>query len=355
MRKLYKLPKFLRQEALNRYVQRKSDKTVSFSFLPILAYSLPTYVLTYPSFFVNNLSNYMPYWEVFLIISLPYLSRIIGGFLYTHIKSFSIPFIILGILTILQDEISLLFIVRVLIGIIFGLTITYALDKASKSNLMTGITTAGRSIGWLLSYISYSLIHNWNEINIVSGIIITATSLLGIKELRIRHRDRDKGKEESSRKKRNPTSLTTVLLYFSAMTPGFLLQVIPSLLEKEGLVDLLLPSYVLSIFAYLLLPLVGASIGYKLTTVLISVSTLITGVLTFTIFPYTVSIFAPLSLSLTAVIPRYLVSKGEKAENLGVAQNMGSASGMVIPVLFAFNPETPEYFLSICSLIAILI
>ncbi|WP_230950224.1 hypothetical protein [Sulfolobus acidocaldarius] len=114
----------------------------------------------------------MPYWEVFLILSLPYLSRVVGGFIYTHVKSFSIPFIILGILTILQDEINLLFIVRFLIGIIFGLTITYALDKASKSNLMTGITTAGRSIGWLLSYISYSLIHNWNEINILSGIII---------------------------------------------------------------------------------------------------------------------------------------------------------------------------------------
>ncbi|AAY80613.1 hypothetical protein [Sulfolobus acidocaldarius] len=297
----------------------------------------------------------MPYWEVFLILSLPYLSRVVGGFIYTHVKSFSIPFIILGILTILQDEINLLFIVRFLIGIIFGLTITYALDKASKSNLMTGITTAGRSIGWLLSYISYSLIHNWNEINILSGIIIIAASLLGIREIGIKKFERKSERKVQEGKKRNSVKFTSLLLYFSAMTPGFLLQVIPSILEKEGLVNLLLPSYILSIFTYILLPLVGANIGYKLATVLASTTTLITGVLTFTIFPYAVLMFAPFSLSLTAVVPRYLISKGERTENLRIAQNIGSTSGIIIPVLFAINPETSEYFLSICSLISILI
>jgi len=297
----------------------------------------------------------LPYWEVFLILSLPYLSRVVGGFIYTHVKSFSIPFIILGILTILQDEINLLFIVRFLIGIIFGLTITYALDKASKSNLMTGITTAGRSIGWLLSYISYSLIHNWNEINILSGIIIIAASLLGIREIGIKKFERKSERKVQEGKKRNSVKFTSLLLYFSAMTPGFLLQVIPSILEKEGLVNLLLPSYILSIFTYILLPLVGANIGYKLATVLASTTTLITGVLTFTIFPYAVLMFAPFSLSLTAVVPRYLISKGERTENLRIAQNIGSTSGIIIPVLFAINPETSEYFLSICSLISILI
>ncbi|WP_230955811.1 hypothetical protein [Sulfolobus acidocaldarius] len=156
-------------------------------------------------------------------------------------------------------------------------------------------------------------------------------------------------------KKRNSVKFTSLLLYFSAMTPGFLLQVIPSILEKEGLVNLLLPSYILSIFTYILLPLVGANIGYKLATVLASTTTLITGVLTFTIFPYAVLMFAPFSLSLTAVVPRYLISKGERTENLRIAQNIGSTSGIIIPVLFAINPETSEYFLSICSLISILI
>uniref|UniRef100_D0KSM9 Transport protein, putative n=2 Tax=Saccharolobus solfataricus TaxID=2287 RepID=D0KSM9_SACS9 len=56
---------------------------------------------------------------------------------------------------------------------------SYAVDNAVKTNnLVLGLTTAGWSIGWILSYIAYTTIHNWNQICIISSIIIVSIAFL---------------------------------------------------------------------------------------------------------------------------------------------------------------------------------
>ncbi|TRM84876.1 transporter, partial [Sulfolobus sp. E3] len=70
----------------------------------ILSYSIPTFVLVYPSFFIPMLAKHFPYWEAFLLLSLPFLGRVFGSVLYQFFRSYTIPFILLSLLTFLQSN-----------------------------------------------------------------------------------------------------------------------------------------------------------------------------------------------------------------------------------------------------------
>ncbi len=313
----------------------------------ILSYSIPTFVLVYPSFFIPMLARHFPYWEAFLLLSLPFLGRVFGSILYQFFRSYTIPFILLSLLTFLQSNLLLIFPVRFLIGILFGLLTSYAVDNAvkSNSNLILGLTTAGWSIGWILSYMAYEFLHSFYEINVFASVFIICLSFLGI------------GQWVTISKTRLNFSFpkfSSILIYFSALTPAFALEVIPSILERISLTWLVLPAYVLSILAYLGLPIVSGKIGVKRCVTITIILMLLSGLSTFLLYPYMLLLFTFFGLGILSIIPKYLTLRNEKPERLGMALNIGSIAGMMIPTLYSLIPITPESFLIASTLMILM-
>ncbi|AAK42491.1 transporter [Saccharolobus solfataricus] len=326
------------------------NKVKSF-MLPIISYAVPTFVLVYPSFFVSWLSEsmHLAYWEVFAIVALPFLGRIIGSFIYQVFKnsviSYCFPF--LGFLVILQNFLGALIFVRFLVGVIFGLLTSYAVESAVKSgrNVLVGFTTAGWPIGWVISYVAYVLLKNWNVINI-SGILIM---LLALFELN--------GKEFGERSKISVSfpRLTSILIYVSALTPAFILQVMPSFLEVIKLTWLILPSYLLSIPTYVLLPIISEKVGIRKVLVISSIIVILSCVITFLLLPMMVIVFTSIGLGILGITPKYLAIRGEDPKRMGLALNIGSVMGLILPVVYGLMPFSSEFLLSILMVLMILI
>ncbi|QGA53488.1 transporter [Sulfolobus sp. E5-1-F] len=325
------------------------NKVKSFT-LPIISYAVPTFVLVYPSFFVNWLSDsmHLAYWQVFAIVALPFLGRIIGSFVYQLFKSSVIPycFPLLGFLVILQNFLGELIFVRFLVGIIFGLLTSYAVESAVRSgrNVLVGFTTAGWSIGWVISYLAYSFLKNWNVITI-SGIAIM---LLALFELNKKEFRRDLSSVSFPK-------LSSILIYISALTPAFILQVMPSFLEAIKLTWLILPSYLLSIPTYVLLPIISEKVGIRKVLVISSIIVILSCIITFLLLPMVVIVFTSVGLGILGITPKYLAMRGEDPKRMGLALNIGSVMGLIVPVLYGLMPLSSEFLLSILVVLMLLI
>ncbi|WP_338603676.1 transporter [Sulfolobus tengchongensis] len=313
--------------------------------LPIFSYAIPTFVLVYPSFFVNWLSKTMnlAYWEVFAIVALPFLGRIMGSFLYQSLKFNAVAycFPLLGLLVILQNflDLNILAIVRFFVGVLFGLLTSYAVESAvnSGNSALVGLTTAGWSIGWVMGYFAFAFLKDWYDITIV-GFIIMLLSLLGL--------DNNEDFKWVKRSFISLPKLSSILIYISALSPAFVLQIIPSIFEGLGLAWLILPSYLLSIPVYVFLPVIGEFFGIRRVLVLSSVIVLISCLLMFLYFPWMVLIFTSFGLGVLGLAPKYLVSRGEDSRKVGLALNIGSIMGLIIPTLYGVMPMSPELLLS---------
>lgn len=319
--------------------------------LPIISYAVPTFVLVYPSFFVGWLSDsmHLAYWEVFAIIALPFLGRIIGSFMYQLFRGsvVSYCFPLLGFLVVLQNFLGALIFVRFLVGVIFGLLTSYAVESAVRSgrNVLVGFTTAGWSIGWVISYLVYSLLKNWNVITI-SGILIMFLALFEL--------NKEKFRERSGSSVSFPR-LTSILIYISALTPAFILQVMPSFLEAIKLTWLILPSYLLSIPTYVLLPMISGKVGIRKVLVISSIIVILSSIITFILLPTMVIVFTSVGLGILGITPKYLAIRGEDPKRMGLALNIGSVMGLIVPVLYALMPFSSEFLLSILMVLMLLI
>ncbi|MCH4815357.1 MAG: transporter [Saccharolobus sp.] len=328
----------------------QGNKVKSFT-LPIISYAVPTFVLVYPSFFVGWLSDsmHLAYWEVFAIIALPFLGRIIGSFMYQLFRGsvVSYCFPLLGFLVVLQNFLGALIFVRFLVGVIFGLLTSYAVESAVRSgrNVLVGFTTAGWSIGWVISYLVYSLLKNWNVITI-SGILIMFLALFEL--------NKEKFRERSGSSVSFPR-LTSILIYISALTPAFILQVMPSFLEAIKLTWLILPSYLLSIPTYVLLPMISGKVGIRKVLVISSIIVILSSIITFILLPTMVIVFTSVGLGILGITPKYLAIRGEDPKRMGLALNIGSVMGLIVPVLYALMPFSSEFLLSILMVLMLLI
>jgi len=152
--------------------------------IPVIAYSIPTFVLIYPSFFISFLTNtlQLSYWESFGLVGMPFLGRIVGSMLYQFFRKdvYKPSMIILGLLTLAQEvpNVYILFPVRFVVGVLFGILTTYAVEQAvyTKNNILLGLTTSGWAIGWILAYLFYSSVSSWVSIS-YSGILIMSLAL----------------------------------------------------------------------------------------------------------------------------------------------------------------------------------
>jgi len=328
----------------------QGNKVKSFT-LPIISYAVPTFVLVYPSFFVGWLSDsmHLAYWEVFAIVALPFLGRIIGSFIYQLFKGsvVSYCFPLLGFLVVLQNFLGALVFVRFLVGVIFGLLTSYAVESAVRSgrNVLVGFTTAGWSMGWVISYLAYSLLKNWNVITI-SGILIMFLALFELNKEEFRER----GMSSVSFPR-----LTSILIYISALTPAFILQVMPSFLETIKLTWLILPSYLLSIPTYVLLPMISGKVGIRKVLVISSIIVILSSIITFLLLPMMLIVFTSIGLGILGITPKYLAIRGEDPKRMGLALNIGSVMGLIVPVLYALMPFSPEFLLSILMVLMLLI
>jgi len=323
--------------------------------IPVIAYSIPTFVLIYPSFFISFLTStlQLSYWESFSLVGMPFVGRIVGSILYQFFRKdvYRSSMIILGLLTLAQEitNVYILFPVRFFVGVLFGVLTTYAVERAmnTKNNVLLGLTTSGWAIGWLLAYIFYSIVSSWVFIS-YSGILIILLSLFS------------KNMENSfsnlqEKKFRVVPSFLSLIVYMSALTPAFVLEVVPSLLEKENLVWILFPSYFFSIFLYMFLPLIISRFNSKLIKFGIVLIVLVTGLFAFLYDPFFFMIFIPFGLALLSLIPKLLVEKGEDPKKVGVALNISSVMGLVIPVLSSLFSYFPEGILSFSMLLLLIV
>lgn len=322
--------------------------------IPVFAYSIPTFVLIYPSFFVSFLTNtlQLSYWESFGLVGMPFLGRIIGSMLYQFFRKdvYRPSMIILGLLTLAQGitNVYVLFPLRFFVGVLFGVLTTYAVEQAvyTKSNILLGFTTSGWAIGWILAYLSYLLVSSWVSIS-YSGIIIISLALLST-NMKISHI------KLQEKKIRLVPSIFSLVVYVSALTPAFVLEVVPNFLERENSVWILFPSYLFSIFLYVFLPIIISRFNSKLLKSGISLLVLVTGIFAFLYSPFFFMIFIPFGLAILSFIPKFLVEKGENPKKVGVALNIASVMGLIIPVLSSLFSYFPEVILSF-SMVALLI
>jgi MFS family permease len=323
--------------------------------IPVIAYSIPTFVLIYPSFFVSFLTNtlQLSYWESFGLVGMPFLGRIIGSMLYQFFRRdiYRPSMVILGFLILAQEitNVYILFPVRFFVGVIFGVLTTYAVEQAvnTKNNILLGLTTSGWAIGWILAYLSYSLVSSWVAIS-YSGIIIILLALLStnMKNSHIKLQEK---------KIRLTPSILSLVVYMSALTPAFVLEVVPNFLERENSVWILFPSYLFSIFLYVFLPVIISRFNSKLLNSGIVLIVLGTGLFAFLVNPLFFMIFIPFGLAILSLIPKLLVDKGEDPKKVGIALNIASVMGLIIPVLSSFFSYFPELILSFSMVVLLIV
>ena len=323
--------------------------------IPVIAYSIPTFVLLYPSFFVSFLTTtlQLSYWESFGLIGIPFLGRIVGSMFYQFFRrdTYRQSMVILGLLTLAQEitNIYILFPLRFFVGVLFGILTTYAVEQAvyTKNNILLGLTTSGWAIGWILAYLSYSLILSWVSISYL-GIIIILLALFPTK-METSHMDLQE------KKIRLTPSFISLIVYMSALTPAFVLEVVPNFLEREKLVWILFPSYLFSLFLYVFLPIIIGRFDSKLLKSGIVLIVLVTGLIAFLANPFFFLLFIPFGLAILSFIPKVLVEKGEEPKKVGVALNIASVMGLVIPVLSSLFSYFPEGILSFSMVILLIV
>ena len=323
--------------------------------IPVIAYSIPTFVLIYPSFFISFLTNTLKlgYWESFGLVGISFLGRIVGSMLYQFFRKdvYKPSMIILGLLTLAQEvtNVYILFPVRFFVGVLFGILTTYAVEQTMnvKNNILLGLTTSGWAIGWLLAYIFYSFVSSWVSISYL-GIIIILLALLptNMKSSHINLQEK---------KIRLTPSFLSLVVYISALTPAFVLEVVPNFLERENLVWILFPSYLFSIFLYMFLPLIISRFNSKLLKSGIVLLVLGTGLFAFFVTPFSFFLFIPFGLAILSFIPKILVEKGENPKKVGVALNIASVMGLVIPVLSGLFSYFPEGIVSFSMVILVIV
>lgn len=329
------------------------EVNLRFKILPVVAYTIPTFVLVYPSFFISYLSKNLDlaYWEVFTLVAVPFLGRLIGSLIYQFLRlnSYFISFLLLGIFTILQSIINiyLLIFIRFFVGILFGILTTFAVEYATKSgdNLILGLTTGGWSLGWILAYLLFIMLNNWHLIAI-AGMFIILLAILGTGNF-------SNNIIVEKRRLRLPSTIS-IITYICALTPAFLLEIVPNILERINMIWIVLPSYFLSLIVYIILPLIVNKLGLKIAMIIIPIIILTSGIFAFLFCPFIFLVFTPFGLAVLSIIPKYLTHKGENPKRLGLALNIGSVMGLIIPVLSNIIPYFPEIIIVITMLSLIL-
>ncbi|AAY80361.1 hypothetical protein [Sulfolobus acidocaldarius] len=312
---------------MSKQTRKRKMEAYKIAITSIIGYVIPAYLIVSSAYVVDQFS--LPTWLSYVLVSIPFLGRLIGALIYQRIirivKSdmiFSLSLTILGIVSLLLSVTNVNYILimwlRFTLGIIFGIIASLSIDQAVRSGnrIVIGLALSGWAIGWIFAQASYSLLDNWRSIYAV-GVISLPLALLGKYTLKF--------KAEDHIILDNHISLYTIMIFLLTLEPSFILTLAPQILERQGELELLLLAYVLSLPMYI----VNSVINYKVAFTLSGISAGIFGFLFFlTGSPILIIPLVMFGITITSVVPKVFNSK-----NTGASINIASIEGAVVPVV----------------------
>jgi len=321
----------------------------------VIAYALPTYVIVAPAYTINQFN--VAQWLAFLIVSIPFGGRVIGALSYQKIivslgsrLTFLTSLFSLGIISIasgIVSNIGILIVLRLLVGVMFGLATSFAVEQAIKTGnrFITALTMSGWAIGWIGGAFAYLDLKTWYLIALSGGITIPLSLL---------YQKTDSFKGEKI--KLGLPSLLSVLAFFFAFEPAFILQLAPTILEKEGGLSWLILGYSISVPMYFIIPALARILGETKAIIISTSISALSGTLFFvTGIPYLVVIFNAFGLGINSLAPRISQFYGAGARNMGVALNAAALGGVIVPVVGSINIKIVASLITAISMIALLI
>ncbi|MCI2413968.1 MAG: transporter [Candidatus Aramenus sp.] len=322
-----------------------------------LAYTVPTYVLVTPAFFVSSLP--LPTWLSFLVVSIPFGGRIVGAIAYQRViallgsrLTYLASFISLGFLALssaLTYNVFSLVLVRFLVGVSFGLATSLAMEQAvrSENRLIQALTLSGWAVGWIMGALAYISMVNFYLVT-VSGALSFPLSLL--------YRKVEAFEGTSPAFKLEMPPFVAVLVFFLSFEPAFVLQLAPSLLESEGGIVWLVVGYVASIPMYFVIPALSRVFG---ETRALATSTVITAVAGATFFLTDNSLalvpFNAFGLGINSMAPRVAELYGANARNMGIALNAAAVGGVFVPVVSSMDVKVLASTVTLASMLLLLL
>ncbi|WP_210433926.1 transporter [Acidianus brierleyi] len=332
-----------------------SRNTAFVAVTSVIAYALPTYVIVAPAYTVNQFN--VAQWLAFLIVSIPFGGRVIGALSYQKIivslgsrLTFLTSLFSLGIISIasgIVSNIGILIVLRLLVGVMFGLATSFAVEQAIKTGnrFITALTMSGWAIGWIGGAFAYLDLKTWYLIALSGGITIPLSLL---------YQKTDSFKGEKI--KLGLPSLLSVLAFFFAFEPAFILQLAPTILEKEGGLSWLILGYSISVPMYFIIPALARILGETKAIIISTSISALSGTLFFvTGIPYLVVIFNAFGLGINSLAPRISQFYGAGARNMGVALNAAALGGVIVPVVGSINIKIVASLITAISMIALLI
>lgn len=324
------------------------------AFTSVIAYAAATYVMIAPAFTVNQFR--LPDWLAFLIVSIPFLGRIIGSFLYQKVIEFfgsrttyliSLPSLGLLSLGSSVSPIILLIPLRLAIGIIFGIVTSLAVEQAARSGnrIIMALTMAGWAFGWIGGALSYLAFQQWSLIAL-SGIITLPFSAFYKNVIPF----------SSQRTKITLPPIASVMLFFFSFEPSFSLQLAPAIIEDEGGISWLILGYSISIFMYVLAETVASLLGELRTLLIYAIASAASGVSFFlTASPYLLVAFTAFGLGINSISPRIASVYGASARVMGFAMNTAAIGGVIVPVIGSFNVKLFGSLFTAISMTALIV
>ncbi len=321
----------------------------------LIAYALPTYVIVAPAYTVSQFN--VAEWLAFLIVSIPFGGRVMGALAYQKIivslgsrLTFLVSLSSLGIISILtgiSSNFGILIVLRLLVGIMFGLATSFAVEQAVKTGnrFITALTMSGWAIGWIGGAIAYLDLKTWYLIAI-SGAITIPSALLYQKTRYFK----------GEKVKQGLPSIFAVLVFFFAFEPAFILQLAPTVLEKEGGLSWLILGYAISVPMYFIVPALSRLLGETKAVIISTSISAVSGTLFFvTGLPYLVVIFNAFGLGINSLAPRISQFYGAGARNMGIALNAAALGGVFVPVIGSINIKIVASLITAISMMALLL
>ncbi len=320
-----------------------SNKLNFNKILPVFSYSIATFFLMDFAFFINDIVStlHFTYLESYILLGIPFVGRMVTPFVYSSFGRIGVPRLALTSIT-LMAIISLLMgyetyffellISRFVIGILFGLATSAAIEVASitRSRVIVGLTMGGWAIGWLLGAIFFALLKSWELVSI-AGIIFVPAILFSKKHNVI---------SPALRKFHFDFSFKVFIIFLLGFTPAYILEIVPSYLGSASFKESVI-AYSVAVFAYLLLPYMLTRFSLKKTLYPSLVIVAISGILFFLTKDILLAvIFTMVGLGINSLLPIISRNLNVEPDKIGPSMNFSAISGFILPVVLTIGYES---------------
>ncbi|MEM0139838.1 MAG: MFS transporter [Ferroplasma sp.] len=310
--------------------------------LPVFTYSIATFFLMDFAFFITDIVDtlHFTYLESFILLGIPFIGRMATPFIYSSAGRMGVARLALLSITIMAI-ISLamafetlfveLFVSRFVIGILFGLATSSAIEVSSttQNRNIIGLTMGGWALGWLLGAIFFMALGSWELVSL-AGIIFVPAVIFSKKHNVI---------SPILKKFHFDFSLKVFVVFLLGFTPAYVLEIIPSYIGAASFEESTI-AYTLAIFAYLAIPYFVTHYSLKKviypSLVIVSASALLffgTGNLAFAI------IFTVFGLGLNSILPVISRNLNVEASKIGPSMNFSAVAGFIYPVILTLGDE----------------